>query len=166
MRQSIHLWNPYAKTPRSVAAILEILQYMAYLKNIAFFIIIIKLTAKSRSFNILCTMDVLSCPTNCEIHLCKTLNFDKVKYTESGITLLSFRVYTTNLMLDKLWALVYKINVRQPVAWLNENNYWMILLIRSSIFIQCSTLPSGNSQLWCVIDGSISGIHGIQDCTL
>ena len=45
------------------SAILEMPQYVAYQKNVAY--AFIKLSAKSHSFNILCTMDVLSCPTMC-----------------------------------------------------------------------------------------------------
>ena len=45
----------------SMAAILEMPQYVAYQKNVVY--AFIKLSAKSRSFNILCTMDGLSCPT-------------------------------------------------------------------------------------------------------
>ena len=55
----------HAKPPRSIAAIFEMPRYVVYLKNIAF--CFIKLRAKSNSFNILCTMDVLSCPTNIHI---------------------------------------------------------------------------------------------------
>ena len=51
----------HAKPLRSMAAFLEMPQYLAYLKNIAY--CFIKLSAKSHSFNILCTMNVLSCPT-------------------------------------------------------------------------------------------------------
>ena len=40
-------------------------QYVAYQKNVVY--AFIKLSAKSHSFNILCTMDGLSCPTNKEI---------------------------------------------------------------------------------------------------
>ena len=40
---------------------LEIPQYVAYQKNVVY--AFIKLSAKSHSFNILCTMDGLSCPT-------------------------------------------------------------------------------------------------------
>ena len=43
-----------------MAAILEMPQYVAYLKNIA--LCFIKLSSKSHSFNILYTMGVLSCP--------------------------------------------------------------------------------------------------------
>ena len=42
-----------------MAAILEMPQYVAYKKNV-----FIKLSEKSHSFNILRTMDGLSCPTN------------------------------------------------------------------------------------------------------
>ena len=45
-----------------MAAILEMPQYVAYQKNVAF--AFMKLSAKSHSFNILCTMDGLSCPTS------------------------------------------------------------------------------------------------------
>ena len=44
-----------------MAAILEMPQYVAYLKNFVY--AFIKLSAKSHSFNILRTMDGLSCPT-------------------------------------------------------------------------------------------------------
>ena len=45
-----------------MAAILEMPQYVAYQENVVY--ASIKLSAKSHSFNILCTMDGLSCPTN------------------------------------------------------------------------------------------------------
>ena len=45
----------------SLVAILEMPQYVAYQKNVVY--AFIKLSAKSGSFNILCTMDGLSCPT-------------------------------------------------------------------------------------------------------
>ena len=51
----------HVELSRSMAAILEMPQYVAYQKNVAY--AFIKLSAKSHSFNILCTMDVLSCPT-------------------------------------------------------------------------------------------------------
>ena len=51
----------HVELSRSMAAILEMLQYVAYQKNVAF--AFMKLSAKSHSFNILCTMDGLSCPT-------------------------------------------------------------------------------------------------------
>ena len=44
-----------------MAAILEMPQYVAYQKNVVY--AFIKLSAKSHSFNILCTIDGLSCPT-------------------------------------------------------------------------------------------------------
>ena len=44
-----------------MAAILEMPQYVAYQKNVVY--ASIKLSAKSHSFNILRTMDGLSCPT-------------------------------------------------------------------------------------------------------
>ena len=44
-----------------MAAILEMPQYVAYQKNVVY--AFIKLSAKSHSFNILRTMDGLSCPT-------------------------------------------------------------------------------------------------------
>ena len=46
---------------RSMAAILEMPQYVAYQKNVIY--AFIKLSAKSHSFNNLCTIDGLSCPT-------------------------------------------------------------------------------------------------------
>ena len=48
---------------RSMVAILEMPQYVAYPKNLAY--AVIKLSAKSHNFHILYTMNVLSCPTNC-----------------------------------------------------------------------------------------------------
>ena len=75
MHQTIHFWNPYDKTnnrsifqylthaypSRSMAAILEMPQYVAYLKNVAYGFI--KLSSKSQQF----WHFVLSCPTmwNC-----------------------------------------------------------------------------------------------------
>ena len=44
-----------------MAAILEMPQYVTYQKNVVY--AFIKLGAKSHSFNILCTMDGLRCPT-------------------------------------------------------------------------------------------------------
>ena len=44
-----------------MAALLEMAQYVAYQKNAVY--AFIKLSAKSHSFNILRTMDGLSCPT-------------------------------------------------------------------------------------------------------
>ena len=44
-----------------MVAILEMPQYVAYQKNVVY--VTIKQHAKSLSFNILCTMDVLSYPT-------------------------------------------------------------------------------------------------------
>ena len=51
-----------------MTAILEMPQYVVYLQNIAcgawcFILGVTKLIAKSHSFNILCTTDVLSCHT-------------------------------------------------------------------------------------------------------
>ena len=51
----------HVEPSRSVAAILEMPQYVAYQKNVVY--ASIKLSAKSHSFNILRTMDGLSCPT-------------------------------------------------------------------------------------------------------
>ena len=62
-----------------MAAILEMPQYVAYQKTVAF--AFMKLSAKSHSFNILCTMDGLSCDhavtLACPIHP-DVLNADKV----------------------------------------------------------------------------------------
>ena len=51
----------HVELSRSMAAILEMPQYVAYQKNVVY--AFIKLSAKSHSFNILCTMDGLSYPT-------------------------------------------------------------------------------------------------------
>ena len=51
----------HVELSRSMAAILEMPQYVAYQKNVVY--TFIKLSAKSHSFNILRTMDGLSCPT-------------------------------------------------------------------------------------------------------
>ena len=50
----------HVELSRSMAAILEMPQYVAYQKNVVY--AFIKLSAKAHSFNILCTMDGLSCP--------------------------------------------------------------------------------------------------------
>ena len=55
---------------RSMAAILEMPQYVAYQKNVVY--AFIKLSAKSPSFNIWRTMDGLSCPTNIQVITFKT----------------------------------------------------------------------------------------------
>ena len=52
----------HVELSRSKAAILDMPQYVAYQKNVAY--AFIKLSAKSHSFNIFHTMDGLSCPTN------------------------------------------------------------------------------------------------------
>ena len=54
-------FSTHVELSRSMAAILEMPQYVAYQKNVVY--AFIKLSAKSHSFNILCTMDGLSCPT-------------------------------------------------------------------------------------------------------
>ena len=51
----------HVELSRSMAAILEMPQYVAYQKNVVY--ACINLSAKSHSFNILRTMDGLSCPT-------------------------------------------------------------------------------------------------------
>ena len=51
----------HVELSRSMAAILEMPQYVAYQKNVVY--AFIKLSAKSHSFNIMRTMDGLSCPT-------------------------------------------------------------------------------------------------------
>ena len=51
----------HVELSRSMTAILEMPQYVAYQKNVVY--AFIKLSAKSHSFNMLCTMDGLSCPT-------------------------------------------------------------------------------------------------------
>ena len=55
-------FSTHMELSRSMAAILEMPQYVAYQKNVVY--AFIKLSAKSHSFKILCTMDGLSCPTN------------------------------------------------------------------------------------------------------
>ena len=60
--QSMFQFLTHIDLSRSMAAIWEMPQSVAYQKNVAY--AFIKLSAKSHSFNILCTMDVLSCPTN------------------------------------------------------------------------------------------------------
>ena len=54
-------FSTHMELSRSMAAILEMPQYVAYQKNVVY--AFIKLSAKSHSFNILCTMDGLSYPT-------------------------------------------------------------------------------------------------------
>ena len=51
----------HVELSRSMAVIFEMPQYVAYLNYIAYGVI--KLVTKPHSFNILCTIDVLSCPT-------------------------------------------------------------------------------------------------------
>ena len=51
----------HVELSRSMAAILEMPQYVANQKYVVY--AFIKLSAKSHSFNILCTIDGLSCPT-------------------------------------------------------------------------------------------------------
>ena len=51
----------HVELSRSMAAILEMPQYVAYQKYVVY--AFIKLSAKSHSLNILCAMDGLSCPT-------------------------------------------------------------------------------------------------------
>ena len=57
----------HVELSRSMAAILEMPQYMAYQKNVVY--AFIKRSAKSHSFNILRTMDGLSCPTKSTLYL-------------------------------------------------------------------------------------------------
>ena len=59
--RSMFQFLTHVELSRSMAAILEMPQYVAYQKNVVY--AFIKLRAKSHSFNILCTMDGLSCPT-------------------------------------------------------------------------------------------------------
>ena len=55
----------HVELSRSMAAILEMPQYVAYQKNVVY--AFIKLSAKSHSFNNLGLMDVLSCQTIIEL---------------------------------------------------------------------------------------------------
>ena len=59
--RSMFQFSTHMELSRSMAAILEMPQYVAYQKNVVY--AFIKLSAKAHSFNILCTMDGLSCPT-------------------------------------------------------------------------------------------------------
>ena len=59
--QSMFQFSTHMELSRSMATILEMPQYVAYQKNVVY--AFIKLSAKSHSLNILCTMDGLSCPT-------------------------------------------------------------------------------------------------------
>ena len=61
----------HAEFSRSIVAILEMPQYVAYQKNVAY--AFIKLSAKSHSFSILCTMDVLSCPLEPTLCTCNAM---------------------------------------------------------------------------------------------
>ena len=68
--RSMFQFSTHMELSRSMAAILEMPQYVAYQKNVVY--AFIKLSAKSHSFNILCTMDGLSCPTStCAYHRTK-----------------------------------------------------------------------------------------------
>ena len=55
----------HVELSRSMAAILEKPQYVTNQKNVVY--AFIKLSAKSHRFNVLCTMDGLSCPTILEM---------------------------------------------------------------------------------------------------
>ena len=57
----------HVELSRSVAAILEMPQHVAYQKIVVY--AFIKLSAMSHNFNILCTMDWLSCPTKLSVGL-------------------------------------------------------------------------------------------------
>ena len=59
--RSMFQLSTHMELSRSMAAILEMPQYVAYQKNVVY--AFLKLSAKSHSFNILCTMNGLSCPT-------------------------------------------------------------------------------------------------------
>ena len=63
--RSMFQFLTHVELSRSMAAILEMPQYVAYQKNVVY--AFIKLRAKSHSFNILCTMDGLSCPTSTSV---------------------------------------------------------------------------------------------------
>ena len=84
----------HVELSRSMAAILEMPQYVAYQKNVVY--AFIKLSAKSHSFNILRTMDGLSCPTRVGVQttdqdvpllLDKSVTFQRAR----GISLLVHR---------------------------------------------------------------------------
>ena len=61
-----------------MAAILEMPQYGECHKNAAY--ALIKLGAKSHSFNILCTMNELSCPSLCKVNFSSNILQIKVKF--------------------------------------------------------------------------------------
>ena len=65
--RSMFKFLSHVELSRSMAAILEMPQYVAYQKNAVY--ALIKLSAKSHSFNILRTIDGLSCPTTSRVEL-------------------------------------------------------------------------------------------------
>ena len=64
----------HVELSRSMAAILEMPQYVSHQKNAVY--AFIKLSAKSHSFNILRTMDGLSCPTMGHCYLVIVTNYE------------------------------------------------------------------------------------------
>ena len=60
--RSMFQFLTHVELSRSMTAILEMPQYVTYHKNVVY--AFIKLSAKSHNFNILCTMNRFSCPTN------------------------------------------------------------------------------------------------------
>ena len=76
----------HVELSRSMAAILEMPQYVAYQKNVIY--TFIKLSAKSHSFNILRTMDGLSCPTR-DVELFLVLIYMVINsMTDDNVTLM------------------------------------------------------------------------------
>ena len=69
----------HVELSRSMVTISEMPQYMAYQKNVAY--AFIKLSAKSHSCNILCTIDVLSCPTTNSVVSYYTYNLVKSNHS-------------------------------------------------------------------------------------
>ena len=86
---------------RSMAAIFEIPQYMAYQKNVAYDFI--KLSTQFHNFNILYTTDVLSCPT---------IGFLRTKQEELIIIMVSYFAPKMSL---KVTTLYYSKALNLPV---------------------------------------------------
>ena len=68
----------HVELSRSMAAILEMPQYVGYQKNVVY--AFIKLSAKSHCFNILRTMDGLSCPSIVMGLVCLLAESDMTSY--------------------------------------------------------------------------------------
>ena len=81
-----------------MAAILEMPQYVAYQINVVY--AFIKLSAKSHSFNILCTMNGLSCPANLKNTFQMSTNKPSIGLVVLGVVKIYFSSYVHyNLLL-------------------------------------------------------------------